>query len=107
MNEQCCGSVRGEKLHRRYTYHQCGANAKVEREGKFYCLRHDPQARKAKQDVRYAAFLAECKANSDRVAFVAACEQLVRNIGEGRNFYAVADCEKLLAHEFNMEDYGK
>jgi hypothetical protein len=33
-------------------YKQCKSNAKVERDGKAYCLTHDPVLRKEKQDAR-------------------------------------------------------
>ena len=47
----CCEPMRAIGWGRSYA---CGAKAKVERDGRWYCLRHDPVARKARADAKDA-----------------------------------------------------
>ncbi len=70
---RCEGSIRGD-----YRSHRCLRNAKIERDGKWYCGTHDPVAKKTRQ----AAIDARLKPKRDaenerrrrRNAETAACE---------------------------------
>jgi len=96
---KCCERVRGANLGWRYEYKQCSRLATVEREGKFYCKQHDPEARDAKRAASHARFEANLKAQADRRNFVTACEQAIRHIADGYNDPVGLACE-VLAKEF-------
>lgn len=46
--DRCCASVPKGTIGIRTRYEQCSRVGKVERDGKWYCGQHDPQARKAR-----------------------------------------------------------
>jgi len=91
---KCCERVRGT-----VGYKQCSRSAVIEREGKFYCKQHDPEARKEKHANRYALWQASWKAEENRRRFVIACEQAIRDIAFGHND-PVALARGILAKEF-------
>ena len=57
QGKTCCALVFGE-----WSYHTCGAKAKIERDGKFYCGRHDPEKIAAKRAERNAKWDADWEA---------------------------------------------
>jgi len=48
---KCCGRVWSD-----YRYYDCGKNAKIERDGKWYCKTHDPVSAAEKQAARNIVF---------------------------------------------------
>jgi hypothetical protein len=66
---KCCGSVWPAGAYRSYPCHH---NAKVERDGKWYCGTHDPVAIKEKQDKKKAESDARWKASQKLQAEAAA-----------------------------------
>lgn len=75
MNK-CCERVRIAGLNFP-KYRDCQCPARVERDGKHYCLRHDPVRVKANRDKREADYRAryerENRANEHRWACIIAC----------------------------------
>lgn len=78
MGEKCCEVIRGDDRWRRI---RCSRNATVERGGKHYCTKHDPERRKAlakarndRHDARHEANLA---AERTRTAKLAMFDELV------------------------------
>ena len=60
--------------------HPCGKTAKFERDGKWYCSRHDPVAITEKRAARYTKWDAEWTIRQNRSAFVISCEKAIRDI---------------------------
>jgi hypothetical protein len=58
----CCAPI---SMAHGWRFRDCGAAAKVERDGKFYCKRHDPVAIAAKHAARSAKWEAEWKAKRE------------------------------------------
>lgn len=54
----CCAKINTGSMHYPRT-EQCGCKASIEREGQWYCKRHDPVAIKAKYDARRAQWKLE------------------------------------------------
>lgn len=63
--QKCCGQ---RWFH--FSWVSCGKTGKTERDGKFYCGRHDPVRRKEKEDARSAKFETE-RAERKRLAATA------------------------------------
>jgi len=59
IGQMCCKDVCDREGMVGYRYRPCGAKAKVERDGKPYCGRHDPVRIKAKADAKHMQRLAE------------------------------------------------
>ncbi len=61
--KQCCA-----KVHDSYGvgFHPCSRKSRVDRDGKPYCLQHDPVVRKAKSDERMKAWQAKWDASDKR-----------------------------------------
>lgn len=76
MIQKCCKGVRISGLSF-YREKPCGRTARVERDGKYYCLMHDPVRCKMKSDKRDAAwranYNARMKAANHKSSCVIAC----------------------------------
>jgi len=77
---KCEGQIATDMWHP----HKCGQKASVEREGKWYCKRHDPVALNAKRDEKEKAWNARfnkdmAEARSNRAA-VASVDDLLRAV---------------------------
>jgi hypothetical protein len=72
---RCCKGI-----YRNYSLYQCSAKASVERDGKFYCGRHDPVKCKAKSDARHTAFLAEVEVREKQRKKERAAEELLEQL---------------------------
>jgi hypothetical protein len=68
----------------RWNPHKCGQKASVEREGKWYCKRHDPVAMKAKRDAKDKIYDERFKNEMARIrrtnAAVACVDNLVKAV---------------------------
>lgn len=67
------------------TFRECGNKAKVEREGKWYCGRHDPVKRKEKAYAKYAKFLEEADARSKQRMIERAAPEMFELLIEARD----------------------
>jgi hypothetical protein len=102
--KKCCTKVKGTM------FQQCGSPAKVMRDGKPYCLRHDPVKRaekRAAQAEKWKAELAADKAIHEKAAHLRACERAVVEAAERweteRRTGTIADNEAFLAACANLE----
>lgn len=73
-SDKCCAEVWQRHSMRPYC---CGAKAKVERDGKFYCGRHDPVASAAKAAARATEFDKEWSERKRKFALEGAAADLL------------------------------
>lgn len=71
-----------KRIMRGYTLTTCGADGRVEREGKWYCKRHDPVAIKAKDEAKYATRSAEWAARRKEQDRINLCVQFHERLVE-------------------------
>jgi hypothetical protein len=64
-----------------YSRKQCSHPIKVTRDGRGYCGTHDPEARKARNDARYAITTARWEVQARYRDFVAACHEACTKAG--------------------------
>lgn len=67
-----------------FTGHPCSLAAKVERDGEWYCTRHDPQRETARRETRQAKWDAEEAAQRDQRDRAYA---LARRLGVGHPYF--------------------
>lgn len=72
-----------EKVFRDWHNYPCGSNATVERDGKWYCGRHDPVAVKARQEKAHAKYEAKERVNHCQGE---CCHYIFQTIGYERIF---------------------
>lgn len=79
--DRCCARVYDDKARARY---QCKRkNGHGERGA--YCATHDPEKIRAKSNARSSAYEAKWAIERRQSAFVAACQQAIRDIAAGHN----------------------
>ena len=86
----CCETVRAGTDGWKTRYRTCTRKGSVERDGKWYCGQHDPQAKASRAAKNMAAWDARSKANRAKFLLdaaapdlLAACKEFVRKVDAG------------------------